>query len=104
VVTKRDLGRPHLIGKTVKHAAPQSRTQRTWRRTGVEHVVDDLPDRRVLNMEFPSPTPAGLLDEVVPEILVAGVDRHRDKGEIYRCPASEFVERLHQCPAVFSTG
>ena len=102
VVAERNLGRAHLGGDTVQDAAPQARAQRTGCGVGFEQIVHHLADRRVLDAVLPATLAAGVRNDVVLEVFVAGVDVDRDEREIDRSPMAQLVERLYQRPAVLA--
>ena len=62
----------------------------------------DGADGGALDVVLPAARGAGLVDEVVPEVLVAGVDGDRDEAERDRRALPQHVENLHQRPAVLA--
>ena len=82
VMAERDLGGADFGRDPVEHAAAQPRAERARRGVGLEDVVHDLADRGVLDAVFPAALLAGLGDDVVLEVLVAGVDVDRDEREV----------------------
>ncbi len=102
VVAERDLGGADFAGESIQHAAPQAGAQRARRVAGVEDVVHHLADRGVLDAQFPTARPAGLGDDVVLVVLVAGVDVDGDQAEVDRRALAQHVEDLEQRPAVLA--
>ena len=45
---------------------------------------------------------AGLCDEIVLELLVAGIDIDGDERKVDRSPSPQLIERLQKRPAVFA--
>ena len=62
VMAERDLRGADLGGDAVQDAAAQPRAQRARRGVGLEDVVHDLADRRVLDAVLPAALLAGLRD------------------------------------------
>jgi hypothetical protein len=102
VVAQRDLGGADLAGDAVEHAAAQPGTQRAGRGVGLEDVVHLLADRRVLDPVLPAPFLAGARDDVVLEVLVAGVHVDGHEREPDWRALAEDVEHLQQRPAVLA--
>src|SRR6187431_1928724 len=97
---KRDLGRADLGGNPIQHSASETRTQRTGSRVRFEDVVHDLADRGVLDAILPTSFLAGLCNEIVLELLVAGIDIDGDERKVDWGPAPQLIERLQKRPAV----
>ena len=102
VMPKRDLGRADLGGNPIQHSASEPGTQRTGSRVRFEDVVHDLADRGVLDAVLPASFLAGPCNEVVFELLVAGIDIDGDERKVDRGPPPQLIERLQERPAVFA--
>src|SRR5258705_6829777 len=103
MMAERDLGRADLRGDSVEHSAAQPRAERARRGVRLEQVVHHLANRRVLDAVFPPALAARLRDDVVLELLVAGIDVDRDQREVDRRALPELVEDLQERPAVLAT-
>ena len=102
MVAEGNLGGADLAGNAVQHPSPQPGTQRTGRGVGLEDVVHQLADLRVLDAVLPAARLAGSGDDVVLEVLVAGVDVDGDEGKGDGRPLPQFIEDLEERPAVLA--
>ena len=105
VVTERNLGGADLAWRsgTARRGAAARTASTAWRLASSMSSMTSPID--VCSMRYSQPRSSQVLrDDVVLEVLVAGVDVDRDERERDRRPLPQDVERLHQRPAVLAAG
>ena len=94
VMTERNLAGPDLRRHAIQHTASELRAERARRGVGVEHVVHDLADLRVLDPILPAACLARAGDLLVLVVCVPGIHVHRHEREVDRCATRRRTSRM----------